>query len=107
LLDRSAPLSRAGPCCKTSLGVALRHAYQNVSEMCTPLETAVGARGCELAAERAADRCDDHAHILRGQPGLVPHDVTAPVVDEPLTCRHHVWRAARVVIFVVGQLAPS
>src|SRR5207248_7078632 len=71
----------------------------------TALETAVGPRGGELAAERASDRCDDHAHILCGQTGLVPHDVTAPVVDEALTCRHHVRRAARVVGFAVRQLA--
>src|SRR5215210_8811978 len=68
-------------------------------------ETAVGAGSGELAAERASDRSDDDAHVVRGQPGLVPHDVTAPVVDEPLTCGHHVRRAVGIVVLVVSQLA--
>src|ERR671918_682386 len=66
-------------------------------------EITVGARSGELAAEGASHRCRDHAHVLCGLVGLVPDDVSAPVVDEALTDRDNMWRAGRIVVLVVRE----
>ena len=52
------------------------------------------ARARELATERETDGRDDDAHVLRRLAGLVADQVPAAVVDDSLSCRHHVRRAA-------------
>ena len=61
-------------------------------------EAAVRVRCVELAPEGASRRRDDHADVLGWRSGLVAHHVAAPVVDEPLTLCHDMWRAGGIVI---------
>ena len=61
-------------------------------------QIAMRPEGVELAAERTAHRRHDHGHVLRGPADLVPHDASAPVVDEPFPCRHDVRLAVAIIV---------